>query len=1270
MNPGMNPGTERGERFPAALEEGAFQIDATRLEERLAMTGRLARQLLFFDLQDREAGDWGELFLGDESCVLARILATDLEAKQAEFLSDLKKPHNRAMLTAHVIELALEIDLWYKSLAANAALAAAALRERIRELVSQHLAADLQPLLEVATGAGFFRNTDRAGGFQRMALARSWLDPIWHRPTPLRSVDGHSDVDALRRCFSAFLGAMSRIQELTRRLLPDSLATKSHAPAAGLLLAFAQLVSVIQRHVNQFTDRHIDFYYRECLRFTPQPGRLESAHLVCARNMRFPADVPIPAGTVFSAGKDAAGNDIEFRSDADLLLTDAKVEKIAMLLLERDRLISPERDFDYVTRVKATPPTAVGLSDPQRGTRRWPLFGGAGGEDARIGLAIATPLLLLQEGTREIRVTLRFGATTPADFESLVAATLSATDAPGFNAAAGRLLSRWLLAADDPLSSGDLDRVRQAAAKILGQAVPAPDHAADLLNFLAGSAPPKRDLMFNALFASVLRVLLSSADGWLEMSSAFVRRPPAADASGRAGLQIVLRLRPEDPAVTGCVAAVHGPQWQTQLPVFQLLLQPRAHLYAYSLLSDATLDDVTVAVHVTGVHNVFVYNNYGRLDPSKPFAPFGPLPSLSSYLVLGAPEIARKHLESLRLNLEWGRLPQDDGGFEAFYRAYGADFHTAAFVSTVALLHDGQWHNAGSQPLFALEPESDRLQASIEISVDDAAVRKHWRASPEACLFDKGARNGYVRLQLAGPPGAFGHEQYPTLLSETVAANARRKPPSRLPNPPYTPLLERLTLDYQARSTLSLVGSAVPMTASSGRIMHLHSFGIRALEPMGPGGYHTLLPRADDDGNLYIGISANRPPQRLSLLFHLSDAAAAPGSTSTPRIHWAALCADRWCRLTPAQMLADSTEGFLTSGIVTVDIPAEITQDNGLMPAGLYWLRVSTTVPDFKVFARLRGVYAHALRARRVTATGSVPAAPVFQTRVAIPGLASVMRVGRSFDRCAPEDTRSMRTRAGERLRHKARASTVWDIERLVLEHAPEVFKVKCFPSTVEYHGSAPGRILVAVIPNVRRNDPQDSTRAPRINTAGLKRIADYLRSLASPWMQFDVLNAVYERIQVRCCVKLTPGATTGLVLRRINEAIIEHLSPWWDGGCRPVFDWIIRCEDVEAHLRKLVGVELVTCTSLLHISEDDADSYTLGDTARLDSSVATRGTASARPADQAQSSCPWSIALPMPNHLVTLVDEAATADSRPIPTGIGRLAIGSTFIVGPQGAP
>ncbi len=82
-------------------------------------------------------------------------------------------------------------------------------------------------------------------------------------------------------------------------------------------------------------------------------------------------------------------------------------------------------------------------------------------------------------------------------------------------------------------------------------------------------------------------------------------------------------------------------------------------------------------------------------------------------------------------------------------------------------------------------------------------------------------------------------------------------------------------------------------------------------------------------------------------------------------------------------------------------------------------------------------------------------------------------------------------------------------------------------------------------------------------------------------------------------------------------------------------------------------------------------ESYTLGDTARVDSRVNMGGgSPTPQPADQARASCPWSIALPMPSHLVTLLDDGGVTDPGPIPTGIGRLAIGSTFIVGSQGAP
>jgi hypothetical protein len=161
-------------------------------------------------------------------------------------------------------------------------------------------------------------------------------------------------------------------------------------------------------------------------------------------------------------------------------------------------------------------------------------------------------------------------------------------------------------------------------------------------------------------------------------------------------------------------------------------------------------------------------------------------------------------------------------------------------------------------------------------------------------------------------------------------------------------------------------------------------------------------------------------------------------------------------------------------------------------------------------------------------------------------------------------------------------------------------------------------------------------------------------------------VNAVYERIQVRCTVGLARGVHVGRSVRHINQAIVEYLSPWHDTGYGARFDWVVRCEDIETRLREVEGVEFVTKVSLLHVAMDERGTYTLGDTARGHGNGQGHGAgldAGAVEPGHVGPRCPWSIALPMRQHIVTAVD--AYTDARPEPTGIARLAIGSTFIVG-----
>lgn len=1407
----MPDGTQQDERAPPALQEGWFRVDELRLEDRVAMSAGLASQLTFYDLQQRPAGTWGEMFADDEALVLARIMSIDRAALQARFLRHFDAAPLQHLAT-QVVQLAGWMDLWFKTLKMGTGTASRALQERLDLLMGRRLGEDMAWIFE-----HFGSQSQDPALAQLLNRTKQRLDPAWIAPRRVHAVAPERPPrELLRSAFFAFLHAIERLQELAREQLPQSLQSQTHEPAAGLFLTFLQLFETAQNHLNRFTSRHVDFYYDECLRLQPRPAEADVAHLVCSRiaiqdptqDSAATRDVVIPRGTRFMAGKDAAGDPVEFEAEDRLLVTDAQVVDLRTLRLERDTLISPEREFDYVTRAKSRQlPAGTGNVEAKGSAtaQAWPLFGGTDflqgtqlSEDARIGLAIASPLLWLKEGEREIRIDLRFEHAEDADPDVLLILKRMALDPTPALAAAvfkrylvldprlladdersdpaaldrlvqglvqgleqgfpltpdaskdgnttppppplaarcyrhfiyhlvlqaptrelfytrlGRLFDRWLLSGRDWLTPADVEPIKHAARALLGPEDDHPVQAGDPLCLMRGTEPPEHDLVFDQVFNGVFAVALSVPGGWYEADGAFVVPAPAEPgATGMAaagGVQLVIRLQPEDPPVVACHPPDHGPQWPQGLPLLRLQLKAQARLYPYSLLSDVLLSEVTVAVQVRGVRELALHNQLGRLDASKPFNPFGPLPTPTSYLVFGSPEAARKNLTALQLQIEWGGLPPGAGGFGDYYQGYDP-VDNRSFTASTAILRDGQWQAAGAaagQPLFADAATSGELSPCSRIDVDAAALAKHLRvvegglqdAAAAAALppldWGPAARNGFFKLQLSGPPMAFGHQAYPTLLTRVVSENARRpKNPLPIPNPPYTPVMERLTLDYTAQRSLHLnqiaprepgAQAGTGPSPDGDRLLHLHPFGVQEVYPRHAGTAPTVLPLYPQDGHLFIGLSASALQGPLTLLFHLRDESAGTTLPHPPVTRWSYLEGDRWHPIAPERVLSDTTGGFLTSGIVTLDVPGDIALGNTVLPGDLYWLCVATD-EGFSGFAGLYGVKAQALRVRRVldadegaattdaahdtnpdTSPTLLPAGTIKAPVQSIPGLASVRQVGPSWGLRRREDRAQARTRIGERLRHKQRASTPWDYERLVLERFAGVYKVKCFTAAeLGEHGAlcAPGQVRVVVVPAVRRNEPQDSTLGPRMNAIDLQRIAEFLRGLASPFARIEVRNAAYERVQVRCTVKLARGVAVGRTVRQLNQAIVEYLSPWHDIGYQARFDWVVRSEDIETRLREIDGVEFVTRLSLLHIAADEQGVYTLGDTARMATAKAID--ADTVPGTRLRPKWAWSLALPMRQHLIATAEHYG--DPRPEPTGISRLAIGSTFIVGGAGA-
>jgi hypothetical protein len=443
-----------------------------------------------------------------------------------------------------------------------------------------------------------------------------------------------------------------------------------------------------------------------------------------------------------------------------------------------------------------------------------------------------------------------------------------------------------------------------------------------------------------------------------------------------------------------------------------------------------------------------------------------------------------------------------------------------------------------------------------------------------------------------------------------------------------------------------------------------------------------VFPDEEADGHLFIGLSGTAPAGPTTLLFDLHKDIAVEAVARLrprPRPVWSWLARDGWRQLEDRRVLSDTTSDYLATGLVTLDLPAEMSRDNTMMPTGLYWLRLSSDGSS-QAFAGLRGVVTGGLRVIRAPSQAlpdeALPARSFTLKSQTTPGVAAVSQPHPGFGLRTQESAVERRIRIGERLRHKNRASTAWDFERLVLERFPEVDKVRCLPNRKEgVAGPAPGEVMVVVAPAARASGRSMASRALRLDPLEIERIEDFLRERSSMAATVRVRNTAYELIQARARVELRADADLGESLQRINAAIGDHLSPWHPEGCCTGFDWRVSGDDIEKCLRQLPEVSAVNAISLIHVWSEESRTpgldagafYSFQDTADRDVSARAAGSV------EVAARLPWSLALPAEDHLVNVSREGETA--QPVETGIaagaaalvGSVAgveLGSTFVI------
>lgn len=862
-------------------------------------------------------------------------------------------------------------------------------------------------------------------------------------------------------------------------------------PHRVLFFSFLQLLQYAKRELNTITKRHLDFFYQEALRMVKKDATPDEVHVL----FELASDVEqylVPAGVLLQAGQDSQGQERFYKSNTNLVVNKAQIAQLKTVFNNRDRLYAAP---------DATQVTVDTITD--QGIRPWKTFGGNINQSTRLGFAIASPLLHLTEGRRTIYITLTLhqsGSSTPA--------------------------------------------LTTAQEKLL-------------------LSP-----------AGLFQFLLSSAKGWIEPDSVNARLEDKA-------IQYILTLLPENVPIEPLQEQQDAKDPNSPFPTLKIELKndPLDHApQGYGVLKQLQLQKVHLHVKVEGIQDFYLSNDSSVLDPKKPFEPFGATPQVGSSFQISHPEIAAKKLDSLDLIIQWMGVPKDLGEHYEHYFEILNDKKKDPDEPTTLNNASFKWHNK----FF------DRGQV-IDTKVDNSffddtdATKPKTISLTEVLQTLKGPReegyqyerlselaqqtdiDRYFEFSLTAPD--FQHSVYAILFAKQ--ANSTNEKIKKLTiYPPYTPTVKHLSINYSSSVEIDLANYGSKQRDWD-QLFHLHPFGYAqwphsAAQPSQQGS--TWLPAYTHEGALYIGLQDLKPTQNVSILFQMADGTANPAIQSTPPIQWSYLSNNQWIPFQANDIVSDTTTNpaeetptsLARTGIIVFYMPPNASTQHTVLPQDLHWIR-ATVQENSDGLSQTIALHTQAIRATFQDNqnapdhySSALPPNSITRLDDPIPAVNSVSQPYAAFGGRPPEQEKTFYTRTSERLRHKNRAISLWDYERIVLEQFPEVYKAKCLtaddqlpPGIGELPQSlAPGEVLVVVIPDVK-NRGSFNPLEPKVSQTTLQEIRAYLQKHTSPFVSIQVKNPIYEQVKTRCTVQFTKGYDINYYKEVLQQDLKRYLAPW-----------------------------------------------------------------------------------------------------------------------------
>lgn len=905
-------------------------------------------------------------------------------------------------------------------------------------------------------------------------------------------------------------------------------------PDTVLLRTFINLLQIHQDQLNDISAKHLSFYYNDILKQKPLGAVVDSAYLYLTLSGKEP--FILPAGTQFNAGTDADKKPILFATTANTPLNTAIITGASTLS------VLPASASGYAVYLNTIKnPTAI-QTDEDGTVLPWQTFGGAALPDAKTntGIAIASPILLLREGNRNIDFTFTFAQ--EYDFSLLKDAQYYlSTKQQWLNVTAAVCIPDYCNRGQQLTVQVQLDESQPAIEAFTKN----PDNIESRWPMLKmvfsnitkpGSPPVVTELSISVAVTGMKNISLNNDYGPLNTKSPYLPFGPAPVYSSSF-------IIGSDEIFSKPLNTLYFSMDWNNLPEFGF----DSYYEAYNQYLTAHTEELGIPPNTKRL-NIFqrLWRRFHRTENNL-ISVFNNLSFTVGFQQLQNStwqDINVTDYQSLTVNnngsvtttlnpaINKCSAPPDAEGIQLFNTLYNEKTDKCD-----------------------LEPSSYFGYIPQNSTNADTSIQQE-----EPFLFTENSSNGFIRMVIKGPERfGFGFQMYPKVVADVAMQNANllmKKPSDPVfkasANMPFAPALNTVTAHYTASITHNLTNqTGMPVQCFSYTPFSTYKI-FDSTNPVVP--FTTM----GNSGSVPAGLQLFSPVYYSGLLFlEMENVATSAllniyaemagnfGAAPTQQSDYYYLSATGW---KPLPLVADETNNFSCPGIITVNLPEDMACNTTIMPGKNYCIAIAVK-GDASSYGKIIAVYTNGAKVTRIlpdstaiTATPQIDAGAIQKTQTPIPQIGTVTQPFPSFGGKPAEDGQAMNYRVSNRLKNKDRIVSPEDYARAINNEFPDIYYSK------PVFNIATRSTSVYVIKQYK-DIAEANALLPLTTTCEQSKITGFVQQRVAAFNKITVNNFNFQYVQVTADILIKTGYECLSVQKAVNTALKAFMAPWIAGN-------------------------------------------------------------------------------------------------------------------------